>query len=209
VIDPAPETQLAPTRFTVEQYFGLVEAGLLEEDDRVELLEGVVVSMSPRTARHDAGVCLVHEALRTAVGDRGVVRVQCTLVLPPHRAPEPNVAVVPGTLGECDTRHPTTALLVVEVADASLPQDRITKGRIYAAAGVPEYWILNLRDDQVEVHRTGSDGRRLSRGAHGSHRRRAHARPPTRRAHRGRRHHPGALTPGSARITGPSVAARA
>jgi Uma2 family endonuclease len=153
VIDPAPETQLAPTRFTVEQYFGLVEAGLLEEDDRVELLEGVVVSMSPRTARHDAGVCLVHEALRTAVGDRGVVRVQCTLVLPPHRAPEPDVAVVPGTLRQYDTQHPTTALLVVEVADASVPQDRITKGRMYAAAGVPEYWILNLRDDQVEVHR--------------------------------------------------------
>jgi len=153
VIDPAPETQLAPTRFTVEQYFGLVEAGLLAEDDWVELLEGVVVSMSPRTARHDAAVCRAHEALRTAVGNRGVVRVQCTLVLPPHRAPEPDVAVVLGTLGQYDTRHPTTALLVVEVADASLPQDRITKGRMYAAAGVPEYWILNLRDDQVEVHR--------------------------------------------------------
>jgi Uma2 family endonuclease len=153
VIEPAPETQLAPTRFTVEQYFGLVEAGLLAEDDRVELLEGVVVSMSPRTARHDAAVCRVHEALRSGVGDRAVVRVQCTLVLPPHRAPEPDVTVVPGTLKQYDTRHPTTALLVVEVADASLPQDRITKGRMYAAAGVPEYWIVNLRDDQVEVHR--------------------------------------------------------
>jgi Uma2 family endonuclease len=152
VIESAPEMQLAPTRFTVDQYFGLVEAGLLAEDDRVELLEGVVVSMSPRTARHDAAVCRVHETLRSGMGDRAVVRVQCTLVLPPHRAPEPDVAVVPGTLRQYDTKHPTMALLVVEVADASLPQDRITKARMYAAAGVPEYWILNLRDDQIEVH---------------------------------------------------------
>jgi Uma2 family endonuclease len=67
--------------------------------------------------------------------------------------PEPDVAVVPGRHTDYVRAHPTTALLVVEVSDSSLAQDRLTKTAIYATAGVPEYWIVNLRDDVVEVHR--------------------------------------------------------
>ena len=151
--DAAPTDRGTSSRFTAERYFGLVAEGLLAEDDRVELLEGVVVAMSPRNARHDAAVTRAHTALRAALGADAVIRVQCALSLGRHSVPEPDVAIVPGDVGRYDTAHPTTALLVVEVADSSLPQDRLTKARMYAAAGILEYWIVNLRDDRVEVLR--------------------------------------------------------
>jgi Uma2 family endonuclease len=158
---PAPEDQ----RFTVERYFALAEQGVLEPDDRVELLEGVVVAVSPRSGRHDAGIHLVLEALRGALGPRAVIRVQSALLIGQHSAPEPDVAVVPGAIRDYDNKHPTSAYLVVEVADSTLPQDRITKARMYAGAGIPEYWIVNLRDDRVEVFRDPDATRRVYRSA--------------------------------------------
>jgi Uma2 family endonuclease len=74
--------------------------------------------------------------------------------------PEPDLAIVAGKDADYDLKHPTAALLVVEVADSSLAQDRLTKGAIYAAAGIPEYWIVNLRDDCVEVLRRPDSGAR-------------------------------------------------
>ena len=149
--DLTPSVPSEPTRLTAEQYFGLVEAGWLSEDDRVELLEGVIVAMTPTSPPHDSAVTRVSVALYDAVGRRAVVRAQCTFLIGRWSAPEPDVAVVPGSLEDYDDAHPRTALLVVEVADSSLPQDRISKARIYAAAGVPEYWIANLRDGLMEV----------------------------------------------------------
>ncbi len=141
----------APNRMTVERYFALADQGVLRPDDRVELLEGVIVAMAPQQSRHAAAVGYVDDALRRALGDRAVTRVQCPLLLGRHSAPEPDVAVVAGPRERLEQAHPTTALLVVEVADSSLAQDRLTKAAIYAGAGIPEYWIVNLRDDQVEV----------------------------------------------------------
>jgi len=140
-------------RYTIERYFALVDEGLLGADDRVELLEGVVVAMSPRNPPHDAAVSLAATALTVAVADRASVRCQLSLVLGQHSVPEPDVAVVSGHARDYGRAHPRTALLVVEVADTSLAQDRITKAAIYAAAGIPECWIVNLRDGCVEVHR--------------------------------------------------------
>ena len=82
-----------------------------------------------------------------------MVRVQLSFVAGKRSVPEPDVAVVPGRKTDYLSAHPTTALLIVEVADSSLGQDRITKSWIYAKAGVPEYWLVNLRDDCVEVFR--------------------------------------------------------
>src|SRR3989442_8873953 len=126
---PAPSEPAAPTRMTVERYFALVDEGLLEPEDRVELLEG------------------------EAIGPRAAVRCQCSIVLGRYSAPEPDVAVVAGRERDYMTAHPRSALLLVEVADTSLAQDRLTKGALYAAAGIPEYWIVNLRADCVEVLR--------------------------------------------------------
>jgi Uma2 family endonuclease len=86
-----------------------------------------------------------------AVGDRAVVSVQLTFVAGRWSVPEPDLAILPGTLEAYDAVHPSDALLVVEASDGSLPQDRITKTAIYAAADIPEYWIVNLREDLVEM----------------------------------------------------------
>ena len=150
---PAPTDPAAPARWTVEQYLRLVDEGVLGSDDKVELLEGVIVTMAPANLPHDAGVVRVTHALIRAVGDRAVVRVQLSLKVGPYSLPEPDAAVVPGRIADYDHERPTTALLVVEVSDTSLKQDRLTKRALYAAAGIPEYWIVNLRDDCVEVRR--------------------------------------------------------
>ncbi len=139
--------------FTVERYFRLVEDGVLAPDDRVELLEGVVVAMAPHDAPHASGVARVALVLTEAVRRRAVVRTQLTFIAGPYSAPEPDIAVVPGRYEDYDDAHPRSALLVVEVADSSLKQDRLTKAMIYAAADVPEYWIVNVPGQQVEVHR--------------------------------------------------------
>jgi len=147
------EAALVETRYTVERYFELVEKGVLHPDDRVELLEGVIVAMSPQNPRHASATRRTYNALRNVVGDRAVVSVQLPLVLGAFSAPEPDVAVVPGRASDYDTAHPTHALLVVEVADSSLLQDRLTEAAIYAAADIAEYWLINLRDDCIEVFR--------------------------------------------------------
>ena len=148
--------QAAPTesRYTTEAYFDLVTAGIMRPDDRVELLEGVIVAMSPQNPAHAAATSLVDRALHEALGRRAAIRVQLPLLAGPYSAPEPDVAVVPGRESDYYDTHPTTALLVVEIADSSLIQDRLTKAAVYAAAGIPEYWLVNLRDDCVEVFRT-------------------------------------------------------
>ena len=153
----------ATGRFTKERYFRLVIEGVLSPDDRVELLEGVVVAMAPQGPRHEVAGDLVAEALRRAFGTHAAVRVERSLVAGRRSVPQPDVAVVAGRLRDYVRSRPTTALLVVEVADASLPQDRITKAWIYAGAGIPEYWIVNLRDDQIEVFRDPDARRRLYR----------------------------------------------
>lgn len=148
----AEPAQVDP-RYTVQSYLRLVDTGVLGPDDRVELLEGVIVAMAPQNPRHASATRRVSEALREAIGRRAVVSVQLPLIAGGHSVPEPDIAVLPGTSGDYDRTHPTHALLVVEIADSSLLQDRLTKAAIYASAAVPEYWLLNLRDDAVEVYR--------------------------------------------------------
>jgi Uma2 family endonuclease len=145
--------QSQPTRISADEYLRLVEAGVLDEDDRVELLEGVIVAMTPPNPPHDEAVTISTYALMRACGDRAVVRTQCAFVASQWSLPQPDVAVVPGRLGDHWTRHPRSALLLVEVADSSVKQDRLSKSRIYAAASIPEYWIVNLREFVIEVMR--------------------------------------------------------
>ncbi len=152
-----------PTRYSVEQYFDLVTQGVLRPDDRVELLEGVIVAEPPIDPPHASGTTRVDTVLRRVLGGRAVVRNQLPFIVGGYSVPEPDVAVVPGREADYDTRHPTQALLIVEVAASSLQQDRLTKSRIYAAALVPEYWVLNLRDRCVEVFRAPDAAQRLYR----------------------------------------------
>jgi len=147
--------------YSVEAYFGLVHRGVIDEDDRIELLDGVIVAEPPMDPPHASGISLVAEALRRAVGTRALIRIQAPFIADWFSAPEPDVAVVPGVVTDYLERHPTEALLVVEVSDSSLQQDRLSKSRIYAGAGVPEYWIVNLRDARVEVYRDPDPVQRL------------------------------------------------
>src|SRR5204863_9433268 len=113
-----------------------------------ELVEGVIVAMAPSNARHASATTRVADAFRGAVGKRALVREEKCLILGLYSAPEPDVALVPGPHEAYDDADPRTALLVVEAADSSLAQDRITKAAMYAAAGIPEDWIGNLRDEE-------------------------------------------------------------
>jgi len=144
-----PRTEL---RYTSSRYFALRAEGILG-NDRVELLEGVIVAMSPESARETAGVRCAGDSLTVAVGAQAVIRVRQPLVAGAWSVPEPDVAVVAGLKSDHVDTPPTAALLVVEVSDTTLVQDRLTKATIYAAAGVPEYWLVNVRDGRVEVFR--------------------------------------------------------
>jgi Uma2 family endonuclease len=148
-------------RYTVESYFALARSGTLAPEDHTELLEGVIVAEPAQEPPHASGTTRVQRALQAAIGDRAVIRVQQPFIAGPLSAPEPDVAVVPGRVSDYDERHPSSALLVVEVADSSLPKDRLSKSRIYAAADVLEYWIVNHRDACVEVFRSPDPSRRL------------------------------------------------
>jgi len=141
-----------PLRWTVEEYFGLVHRGDLRPDDRVELLDGLIVAMSPQDPLHAAAITRLTRVLQRVVGDRAAVRVQLPIVLG-RSAPEPDLTLVPIDAGENPEAHPRSAFLVVEVADSSLVPDRLTKAAIYARAGLPEYWLVNLVDDCIEIFR--------------------------------------------------------
>jgi len=151
MVEPAPAAPGLPARLTVEQYFALVDQGILEENDRVELLEGVVVAMAPENVWHANGVRWVARALTTAVGTRGYVDQQHCFIAGAFSVPEPDVAVLPGVMEDYLTHHPSEAHVVIEVSDSSLSQDRLTKAGIYAAAGIPEYWIVSRRGEHVQV----------------------------------------------------------
>lgn len=132
----------------------MVEAGIVGPEDRLELVEGEILTLSPQNSPHFTGIQLVTEALREAFRPLAVVvRTQGPLALLEDSEPEPDVAVVEGAPREFRDAHPRTALLVVEVADSSLAFDRGPKMRLYARAGIPEYWVLNLIEGKLEVYR--------------------------------------------------------
>jgi len=147
-----------PIGCNADEYFALVDAGMLAPDDRTELLRGLIVSMSPQQPRHAATVWWISGRLTALVGDRGIVRAQLPFLASVNSVPEPDVAVVPFRFDGYQTEHPDRGLLVVEVADASVGQDRFTKSTIYALAGVPDYWLVNLRDRCVEWFRAADPG---------------------------------------------------
>ncbi len=131
----------------------MTEAGVLTPEDRVELIDGEILTVTPQSSAHATGVSLVHDALRVALGHDVHIRVQLPLALGADSEPEPDVAVVAGSIRDYREAHPHSALLVIEVADTTLAYDRDVKGSVYARAAVPEYWIVNLAASLVEVYR--------------------------------------------------------
>ena len=143
---------------TVDDLAAMVDAGILGEDDRVELLDGVLVEMSPQGAGHAAAIRRLTGLLVPFASAAGLeVSPQCPLdVVSPISQPEPDLAVVP--VGDWDT-YPAKALLVIEVSVTSRAVDLGRKAAIYAAAGIPEYWVLDLADRRLAVHRAPVEDR--------------------------------------------------
>jgi Uma2 family endonuclease len=159
VLDPREIAPERPRALRRVEYEKLVLDGAFE-DERVELLYGTVVQMSPIGPRHSARASVLAERLIRALGDRAHVRVQFPFVASDISEPQPDIAVVPRQ--DYLEAHPTEAWLIVEVAESSLRKDRGPKARLYAECGVEEYWILDLEGRVVEVHRDPIEGRYAS-----------------------------------------------
>jgi Uma2 family endonuclease len=141
-----------PKRWSKEEYYRLGELGFFREQ-RVELIEGRLMVHSPQKSLHAAVVDAVDDILGRLFPTGYLVRCQLPLDLGQILEPEPDVAVVAGTRWQYLNAHPTSAVLIVEVADTTLAYDRDHKGSLYARAGVSDYWIINLVDGQLEVYR--------------------------------------------------------
>ena len=140
-------------RWTRAEYDRLIAVGVFPPGDPVELLGGELIVSEPQGEAHYTAVCLVAEALRAAFGPGWVVRAQGPVALDDESEPEPDVALVPGTVRDYRREHPAHPVLVVEVAESSLLLDRRHKGSLYARARLDDYWIVNLVDRVLEVYR--------------------------------------------------------
>ncbi|HEV8580022.1 MAG TPA: Uma2 family endonuclease [Thermoanaerobaculia bacterium] len=139
-------------RWTREEYERMVEDGYFRPDERVELVNGIIYEMSPQKSWHAAAIQALQEFLGPVFKEGYNLRVQMPLALGLHSEPEPDVAVVQGHWRDYRDSHPSTAVLVIEVADTTLLYDR-EKSAVYARAEIPEYWIVNRIDGCLEVYR--------------------------------------------------------
>ena len=165
LLSPAPTKTERPAwplrRFSVAEYRRWTEAGRFAEDDNFELLEGWIVEKRPKNTPHDSRVTWTQSLLQRELPAGWHCRNQCSLETL-DSVPEPDLAIVRGSILDYADRHPTgaDAALVIEVADTSLATDR-EKRHLYARAGIREYWIINLVDSLIEVFRdpvgTGRD----------------------------------------------------
>jgi Uma2 family endonuclease len=144
---------VARRALTVAEYHRMGEVGILTERDRVELIEGELIAMSPIGSEHAGTVNALNRLLVQAVGERGVVAVQNPVRLDDLSEPQPDFAVLKPRADDYRRATPRSAdvLLIVEVADTSLAYDRDVKRSLYARYGVPEFWIVNLATNEVEV----------------------------------------------------------
>jgi Uma2 family endonuclease len=151
VYQSGPNAGPSPRRWTIDEYYAMADRGLFD-GQRVELIGGEVIVVSPQSPRHYVALDVIAAILqRVFLGYW--VRTQGPLSLGVGGLPEPDVSVVAGTPDQYLNGHPTTAVLVVEVSQKSLPYDRYQKASLYARAGIADYWVVNLVDRQVEVHR--------------------------------------------------------
>lgn len=146
---------VATHRFTVTEYEKMAEAGILRQDQRIELIEGEIVDMSPIGKGHMARVDRLNELFMRGVLGRAIVRIQGSVRLGEHLEPQPDLVLLryrADFYADVDAGS-EDVLLIVEVADTSLPYDRDVKAPLYARAGVPEFWLLDLNGESVRVHR--------------------------------------------------------
>jgi Uma2 family endonuclease len=157
--------------FTVDEYFRMAKGGVFSPDDRVELIEGEVVEMSPIGSTHQGCVDELSSILTGIVGRTAIVRVQGPIHIDEYSEPQPDICLLKPRRDFYRRSHPVPAdvLLVIEVADSSTQFDRNVKVPLYARAGIPEAWLILLVKDMVELHSEPVNGKyqkvqRLKRG---------------------------------------------
>lgn len=138
-------------RWTRREYDRLIELGMFH-GERLELLDGVLAVREPQSSRHAATVRGVIDALRSALGDGWQIDARLPIALDETSQPEPDIAVVPRDPHFYRDAHPSRPLLMVEVSDTSYRIDHDYKSSLYARAAVPEYWIVDVVNDRIEVH---------------------------------------------------------
>jgi len=148
-----PGAGVETRRWTRRDYGRMIDAGILHEDEPIELIEGRLIVAEPQNTPHAQAIELAADALRAAFGLGWRIRIQLPIALEPDSEPEPDVSVVAGSPRDDRGDHPSHPALVVEVADTSIRLDRIVKARVYARGGIAEYWIVNLIARVLEVHR--------------------------------------------------------
>ena len=140
-------------RWSRREYGLMIDHGLLDEDDPVELLDGLLLVKEPQHSPHRTAVLLAAKALDLGFGEGWFVQTQSPIILDDRSEPEPDVCVVRGSPRDYAAAHPTRPALIVEVAQSGLLLARGRKAAAYARAGIADYWILNLGDRVLEVHR--------------------------------------------------------
>ncbi len=146
---------ISKRKLTVDDVLEMGELGLLKPDERIELIEGELYTMTPPSFKHAAWVDKIMKSLERAYGDYAIIRVQSPIALSAHTSPEPDIAVLKfqEDFYETSLPQPNQVFLVVEVSLSSLGYDRDIKLPLYAKAAIPEVWIVNLDEGQLEVYR--------------------------------------------------------
>jgi hypothetical protein len=159
LIDGVPCRAGIPFRFSSDDYFKLGEFGVFHEGDRVELIDGEIIEMSPEGSRHSACIRRLIRFLPAHVGE-AIVGAQDSLSLPDGYWPRPDVVILRPDAEEYEHQHPTheDALVVIEVSNSSERYDRHVKSARYARAGIPEYWLVDLTRDEIAVHQRPAAG---------------------------------------------------
>ena len=152
----AVEVAATRRRFSRREYHRMAEVGILGRHDRVELIKGEIVEMSPTGRRHKAFVANLAQLLIVRLSGRGIVWVQSGIVLADDTEPEPDISIlrqrtVPYKEREADSED---VFVLIEVADSSLAYDRSTKMRLYAEASIPEYWVVDCDAETIDVYRS-------------------------------------------------------
>jgi hypothetical protein len=155
-----PELAGEPYRFTRESYEAMIEAGILQEDERVELIAGKIINKMPIGPYHASAVNRCTQVFSNAVGRHCLVSVQNPIALDEFSQPEPDIALLRPRADFYSGSHPTPrdVLLIIEIGDTSVLSDRQRKIPLYASAGVAEIWLLNLVDKSLSRHLRPVDG---------------------------------------------------
>jgi len=153
--DVAVQAERPRRLFTVDEYHRMAEAGIFGPEERVELIDGEIIHMSPIGPRHAGCVINVNRILLTRLGDRAVISPQNPVVIRPRSEPQPDMLVLRPRDVSYSRAHPTPedVLLAIEVGDTTVRFDRIVKARLYARARIREYWLIDAGRETVDVFR--------------------------------------------------------